>query len=458
MALATVQVQGADGARQPVLVDTITGQIYAIPVHKLGIGAVGADDGVISLNNPLPIRLGNSSSVDAFGRLRVSSPETQFDSKQLFDNLPLFWDDQETSGTGTTSSHDVDEAATTMGVGTAAGTRVRQTFLRFNYQPGKSQLVYTTGNLQLTGGGTGITSAMGYFDDENGLFVRNNEGTLEFVKRSKITGSVVDTAIGQSDWNLDRLDGTGPSGLTIDLTKAQNLVTDFEWLSVGPVRFGFVIGGNHVECHKLLAANVETGPYMSTPNLPLRYEISNDGTGAASTIMHICSTVISEGGLQPQGTLQYHSTGGTHIECNTANTVYALVGLKLQDDKLDCVMGIVSLSVMSETADDFEWLLIHNPTIASVGTADPMSYSNKTNSCLQVAVGEGSDPSESTVTGGTVMNGGFVRAEASFVLTAKSALRLGSTIAGVSDEVVLAVRPLTMNANVQGSLTWQELD
>ena len=52
--------------------------------------------------------IGGRANLDAFGRLRVSQPTTLFDSKQTQSNLPLFWDDQETSGTGTTNYLQID--------------------------------------------------------------------------------------------------------------------------------------------------------------------------------------------------------------------------------------------------------------------------------------------------------------------------------------------------------------
>ena len=57
----------------------------------------------------------NNPTGDAFGRLRVSEPTTLFDSKQIFDAQPLLWDDQETSGSGTTgapSGHSTATAST----------------------------------------------------------------------------------------------------------------------------------------------------------------------------------------------------------------------------------------------------------------------------------------------------------------------------------------------------------
>jgi len=71
-------------------------------------------------NNVLPvvqaIAGGDTPSIDAFARLRVSAPHTLFDSKQIHDNLPRRWDDQEVSGSGTTSTYNTNEASTTMGV------------------------------------------------------------------------------------------------------------------------------------------------------------------------------------------------------------------------------------------------------------------------------------------------------------------------------------------------------
>lgn len=398
------------------------------------------------------IKAKDSPSIDAFFRWRVSNPSTIFDSKQIYDDAPLFWDDIETVGAGTGSSHSTATASTTISVSnTTVGTRVRQTFMRFNYQPGKSQLVIMTGVLDASGGGTGISQRIGYFDDDNGLFFENDEGTVKVVVRTKTSGSVVNNKTTQASWNLDTMDGNGSSGITLDFTKTQIFIIDFEWLSVGRVRFGFIVAGKIIYCHQSLNANTLTVPYMSTPNLPLRYEIANDGNGGVATLNHICSTVIAEGGTEDLGILRYKSTGGTHVDANVADTIYALVGIKLKSTHVSCTVKLVSFSVVAETDDDFEWLIILNPTVAGVFT-----YGNETNSCIQTATGA----TANTVTGGTVIDGGFVNASKTGAGTAgelKNALRLGSKIDGTVDEIVLCVRPLSANADVQGSLTWREL-
>lgn len=387
----------------------------------------------------------DTGAIDAFGRWRTSEPFTIFDSKQLHDNQPLFWDDAETSGTSTSSAHSVAEAATTISVGTVAGTRVRQTFQRFNYQPGKSQQVLVTFSEFDTD--TGITKRVGYFDGNNGLFFESEEGTVNVVRRTKVTGSVVDNEVAQASWNIDPMDGTGPSGVTLDFTKAQIGIIDLEWLGVGRVRMGWVVDGMIYYCHQFLNANNLAVVYMSTPNLPVRYEIGNDGNGAADDFVHICSSVASEGGQDSNGVLRHKDSGA--VSSLSAGTTYALLGIRLQEDKLDGVASLESLSLLCSTVNDqAHWELKLNPTVGGTFT-----YSDEANSSVMSATGA----STNTVTGGTDIDGGYFTTSLPVSPAVPNALRLGSKIDGTQDEIVICVRPITNNITAQASLTWREL-
>jgi hypothetical protein len=165
-------------------------------------------------------------------------------------------------------------------------------------------------------------------------------------------------------------------------------------------------------------------------------------------MVHLCSTVVSEGGQDEIGIIRYKSTGGTHVDANTANSVYAVVGIRLKSTHIGCTVKPFRISMISETNDDFEWIEIINPTVAGTFT-----YSDLTNSCVQTALGA----STNTVTGGTEIAGGFSKNEGQVFATVESAVRLGAKIDGTVDEIVLCVRPLSANANIQGSLTWREL-
>lgn len=399
----------------------------------------------MSYFNQTNIQASDSPSIDAFGRWRVSAISTLFDSKQVFDNLPLLYDDQEVSGGGTGSTHDPNKAATVMSVSAnTAGKRVRQTFMRFNYQPGKSQLILCTG--VLGSGGAGISAAMGYFDDQNGLFARSHNGVAQFVKRSYYTGSVVDTAVNQADWNIDTFDGNGPSGITLDPTKAQILFIDFEWLGVGRVRMGWVVDGKIYYCHEFLHSNVVAGVYMSTPNLPIRYEIANDGTGGAATLEHICSSVMSEGGVQNNGYLRHKDSGAITGLANTA--AYAIMGGRLKTTHLGATVLVENISIIGSANDQAHWELRIGGTVAGTFT-----YADVTNSAVQVATGA----STNTVTGGTEIDGGYFTTQQGVQFTVPNALHLGANIAGTPQEWQLVVIPITNNISVRASVTWREL-
>lgn len=387
-----------------------------------------------------------NNNLDAFGRLRVSNLTTLFDSKQIHDNQPLFWDDQQVSGSGTTSIYNANQASTTIAVSAnTIGKRVRQTYQRFNYQPGKSQLLVFTG--VIGNGGTGITTEIGQMDDNNGLFFRSKDGILYVVNRTFVTGSVVETAIAQSDWNIDTMDGNGLSGVTLDPTKSQIGFFDYEWLGVGRVRFGFYIDGQPIYCHELLNTNNLSVVYMSTPNLPLRYSIENDGTGPAAFLVHICSSVASEGGINDLGVLRHRDSN--RISALSAETVYALIGFRLKSTYLGASVLIENISAIATSQNDkCHWELRFNPVIA--GT---FNYTDQTNSAVQYALGAETN----TVTGGIEIDGGYFTDSAPTITTVSNALKLGSAINGTPDTIVLCARPITNNIAVEGSVTWREL-
>ena len=387
-----------------------------------------------------------SPELDAFNRLRVSNPETLFDSKQLSDQTQFF-DNAEVSATAN-FTYDQDRASTTLSVPAAtAGNGVRQSFMRFNYQPGKSHLIFMTGILDLTGGGTGITQQFGYFDDDNGIIWRNNEGALEFVVRSSASGAPVETVAAQTDWNLDPFDGTGPSGVTLDPSLTQILIIDFEWLAVGRVRVGFVIDGLIQYAHEFNHANTLGVVYMNNPNLPVRYEIESVGGNAAAALESICATVMAEGGVTSTGLDQSVNMGTTEMNADVAGTTYAMLGIRLRSDRLFETVNVRELDVFAANNDDFLWSLRFNPTVAGVFT-----FSDYAQSALQTAQGD----TPNTVTGGEIIASGYGEGNSRIESLVTDFRRLGAAVDGTRDEIVLCVTPFTPSLNVYGEIGWQE--
>jgi hypothetical protein len=406
--------------------------------------------------NTVQIKPGNSPALDPFGRWRVSQPTTIFQSKQIHDNEPLLWDEELEDGEGIAAAYNADRSSTiiTSTISTA-GVFTRQTFQRFNYQSGKGQQIQITGVLERDATGTGVQRRVGYFDDNNGLFFEEDNGTIYVVRRSSISGTAADVErVAQADWNVDKMDGLGASRIKLDFSKAQLFEIDFQFLGTGRVRMGLDVGGISRTVHEFNNANNLTSAYMSTPDLPIRWQMVTTSSSPAVTMEAMCAAVMSEAGVEALGTSRYKSTEGSHISANTANLIYVVVGMRLKTTDLDSQVTIETMSMVNSTNDDFEWLLIWNPTVAVA-----VSFSDETNSVVETGVGEGSNPSTTTVTGGTRMAGGFVKASGSsgdVTLGIAGTLRLGAKIDGTRDEIYLCVRPLSANADVDGGLSWRE--
>lgn len=293
---------------------------------------------------------GNPSgmSVDGFGRARTTQPYT------LFDSFHRYSDNGEkvTANTATaTHTFNANTATVDCTVDTTSGAYVyRESNKVFAYQPGKSIQCLMT--FIMNPAKANLRQRAGYFGTDNGFFLERSGATgVYFVKRSKVTGSVVNTQVPQSEWNVDKLDGTGPSLLTLNLDNPQILFVDIEWLGVGSTRMGFVINGQFIHCHTFHHANLDTAPkgaYMQTACLPVRLEIENTGTTASnSTLKEICSTVISEGGYTVSG--KQHTVGipvTTPKDMPTANTFVPIISIRLKSDRLDSIVVPKGISIM----------------------------------------------------------------------------------------------------------------
>lgn len=265
-------------------------------------------------DNGLPIRFADSANLDAFSRLRVGIPQILWEEKSLYDKN-LHTHQEIISGGGSSSTYRSNESSIRLTAGTGATDKViRQTKKYIPYIPGHSQTTFITFNLTAQPVVNNY-KRVGRFDDNNGMFIEWNNTDIRAVIRTDTSGSASDAAYWiQADWNLDTLNGSrnkgNPSGINLDLTKTQILVIDFQWLGVGRVRFGFDIDGNITYFHEVNHANIDLLVYMRTPNLPIRTEVSNSSTtSGANSLDSICSSVVSEGSLEPLGHDYSISTG-----------------------------------------------------------------------------------------------------------------------------------------------------
>jgi hypothetical protein len=259
----------------------------------------------------------DSANLDAFSRLRISNPLTLFASQFTYNLNPLLFE-QITNGSGATISHNSTnrDALMTFSSTPTGGKAYMQSFEYLPYQPSKSQLVFVTFNM--IAGVSNVLKFAGLSDGTNGIEFQLSDTTKQFVVYS--ASSAGNETVTQLSWNLDTLDGNGASGITLDTSKTQILVIDFQALYVGRVRIGFDIGGSIVYAHEFLHANIFTYPYLQTANLPVRCGMTCTGT-VSTTMNFICCAVVSEGGTEDINTFGYTFSQAT-TAINILNTGY----------------------------------------------------------------------------------------------------------------------------------------
>lgn len=263
------------------------------------------------------VTIKDSANLDAFSRLRVSNPLTLFNAQFTYNLHPLLFE-QITSGAGASIAYNTTNryAGMTFAATPTGGQCYMQSYEYLPYQPGKSQLSFLTFNFE--GGVADVLKFAGYSDGVNGVEFQLNGTTPRFMIYSGTgTGN---QSVNQSSWNLDKLDGTGASGYTLDLTKVQILVIDLQALYAGRVRVGFDIEGSIIYAHEFLHANFVAPPYLQTASLPVRCGMTCTAT-VSTTMYFLCSTVISEGGLDDVNQFGYtFSQASTAVNVATSPT------------------------------------------------------------------------------------------------------------------------------------------
>jgi hypothetical protein len=408
---------------------------------------------LVATMETIPVSIGGTN-LDAFGRLRVSNPLTLFDSSHRYADNNL-WVNSITGTAAATFS--ADEGLINMTVGSASGDEIiRETIKVFSYQPGKSLLVMST--FVFGTAKANLRQRVGYYGAANGIYFERDGSTNYMVERSSVTGVLVNNRVAQADWNQDPMDGTGPSGLTLDSSKAQILYMDIEWLGLGTVRTGFIINGAFVPCHNFDHANLVSTTYITTASLPLRYEMTNlAATTGASTLKQVCSTAISEGGYELRGA---QLTAGTPVTTpktlTTAGTLYPVVSFRLKSTRLDAIAILTAISILGVTNNaNYQWSVVASGTTTggtwvSAGTNSSVEY-NITGTAFTVGTGR-------------ILATGYFQGSnqgATSVDILKAALFTTqlerNPFTATAYEITLACTAASNGDQVLGSLDWEEI-
>ncbi len=401
--------------------------------------------------------LGQGFSGDLFGRLKISEPYTLFDSTHRYTQDGDF--DDVVVGSGSTVGIITAQSTATLGIGTTAGCSiVRESKRVFAYQPGKALQVLQT--FVFNPAKQNLVQRAGYGSSENGIFIELDGSQLNIIKRTAISGTVSTITVPQSQWNRDTLDGTGfstsnPSGIALDMTKAQLMFSEYEWLGVGCARVGFVnANGIFHTAHVFNHANTLDSVYITTATLPVRYEIQNTGiTTSASTMKQICVSVQSNGGYekrQAEDVVRITSA----VTVNSSSFV-PLLSIRLAPGREDAVIIPHEFAVLPDSTNPstFEVALIKNATLTNASFATTSTSSPNIQR----------DISATALTGGTIVKNDYLTssnkatAPLNVVQEYNWDLQLGRTQSKVSDIYTLAMRSVSGSGTAIGSLSFYDL-
>ena len=417
---------------------------------------------IVAETNPLPVTAittsynsnGNlDTTKDAFGKARVVEPFTLFDSSFIYSDDSRNWSSN--TAVGGDHSFVANQSHIAMSTNGTIGSKcIRETKKTFKYQPGKSLL--TMSSFQMApisnySANTDLRQRVGYFDDKNGTYLEANGNTLILVVRSNVTGSVVENRVPQSQWNVDKLDGTGSSNLTMNVANSQIFWTDTEWLGVGSVRAGFVIDGQFIISHIFHHANRGGGVYMSSATLPLRLEIENLATtGLSATLKHVCNSVISEGGYTPSAASRAVATPLSGVNLNQTD-FKPVIALRLKSTHKNAVVIPSLLTAWGLQNTPFVYKISMNEAVAngswvSAGTESAIEYN------ITATDMSGGD----TLMQG-LYGGGTIGSHLQLNLNEYNhSLQLRRRLDGTMETFVISVLATTNNDDTVATLTWQE--
>lgn len=433
--------------------------IKGIFPNPIGIASGTNRTPIGNINDSLKtnVKFRRDEQLDAWGRVRASIPTTLFELNFNFSKKELNMNEKLVSGG--TATYSYDDSGVNLTVPTTSGASVvRQTKRYFRYITGKGMSVLTA--IIPGPAKANVFKGWGYFDANDGMFFRQTGSGFAVVIRSSTSGSPVDTVINQADWNIDKMDGTGISGVTLDPEKYNVWVVEFAWQGAGGVRFGVFMGGYVNYVHEFRPANILTEPFTRTPILPVRYEITNTGTAASSTkITHGTLGLIVDGPSSILDATQGFSTSreATPKSLNTTlSPVLAIRPKLLIDGETNRVpIELQTLTITAETQTIY-WELVKNVTI----TGGTWSSVNSISAVER-------NTTATSYSGGTVLDSGYVLASSQGNTTISGSTSssldklnfIGLDIDGSAQEnLILVARTITSTTNSFATMKWQELD
>ena len=397
----------------------------------------GGTDGTIIGNTGDRLKVinnGDELSAESQGRVRIAENTVIFDAYFVNSDRASSFNSKTVGGGAITRNN--SRSLMELTTGTSSGDRAVYQSTYHHYVAGQTFIVGMTG---VFGNTSNCVKRMGYFDDNDGIFLAYDGTTLSFNIRTSVPGES-DQSVIASNFNENTF--------SFDPTKYYLWQIDFLWQGGGPVTLYVFDGKNRKKLHTFEHSGSGDVAYMKTPNLPIRFEILNTGTTTAQQFDMSCVQLSTEGknlvGIQNR-TASNVDAGGANINTSSYKP---LITIRLKSNYVRALINLLETKVLATTNDDISFRLIKNgtlsgsPTWASVGPESEVEF----------------DVDASSVSGGVVLDEGFVAKNAGIPSNISDTFEvIQSDFDGNPDTLTLAAKSLTTSATVYGALTWSEV-
>jgi hypothetical protein len=389
------------------------------------------------------VGFGDSAQTDSFGRVRVSLPNVVYDNYEIQGKKTIVWN--ELAVGAATATHVANQSSVAFATSAANGDKFTRSSKKLTlYTPGTSILCFMTGVFGV--GAVGSSQRIGIFNAANGVFFEQKDGVMGVVIRSNTSGTPVNNRVARADWNMDKMDGTGASGVTLDFSKTQIMVMDLEWLGVGRVRCGFVHRGRFYISHEFYHNNELTTVYMKSAILPITYEVQNTAASTAlSDFRQICSSVIVEG-QETVSKIPRAVNNGVTARATTTTTGIPLISLKLQTSVVgQTMLRPSSTDVMAIGSRDHLFELHYGGTLESASWANVPGFGMV-------------DRAATHITGSTVISSIYTASpvRSDLVDIFKDLLWLSGDLLGNGDAFSVVARSIGGSGSALASINYEE--
>lgn len=398
-----------------------------------------------------PILRTGLSGIDhtSSNRLKVSQKQVSFYNTSLYDLGTDVWDYSTTLSA--TAIHDTNKQACVLTSSSTTNSEViRQTKRVMNYVPGRPVEFSLAFQVQQA---TGARTRVGVFDTMNGIYFEKDENNVFWcVVRSSGTGSVVENRVSRDNWNGDKLDGTGPSGITVPPGKIQMIKFEYEWYGAGSVHISFIIDDHKHTVHTFHTANIDTQSWAATPFFPARMEIKNISATTESYLTLYSTSFAMEATSTIIGVPKITGIPLPGKNLATAFTYEPTISIRLKSDQLNAVAFLEEVQGFTTDNSFLTFRIIKNATLSNGGTLTWNDFMT-TGSSVQV------NTDATSFTGGEVIALGVVPLNGRpYMLDGNTGVfQIGRTNMGtVSDVFTLALSPAKNNVTALGTLRWRE--